>query len=379
LEEDAVAIFKRGRTYWFHFWFEGQHVQRSTKQGNPRVARQVEAAYRTELAKGMIGIAKRKPVPTLKDFAQQFIDAIQVRCAAKPRTVEFYGQQLARLLDFERMANARLNDIDEALIESFVQYRRQAVSAATVNRALATLRRLLRLAHEWRIIDRVPRVRLLQGERSREFVLTHAQERIYLESAPQPLRDVALLILETGLRVGEVLTLTSRDVHLRPAKGARFGYLQVREGKSRNARRIVSLTPRASALLEARLEASDSEYAFASKGKPLTVSYLDHVQSKLRRRLQLPQAFVLHSLRHTFLTRLGLAGVDAFTIMRLAGHSSITVSQRYVHPTPEAMEQAVAKLEMLNRLALEAMPGAEKRQPPATESATLPEATLVSH
>jgi integrase len=41
---------------------------------------------------------------------------------------------------------------------------------------------------------------------------------------------------------------------------------------------------------------------------------------------------VLHSLRHTMLTRLGESGVDAFTIMRIAGHSSITVSQRYIHP-----------------------------------------------
>ena len=50
--------------------------------------------------------------------------------------------------------------------------------------------------------------------------------------------------------------------------------------------------------------------------------------------------FVLHSLRHTMLTRLGESGVDAFTIMRIAGHSSIVVSQRYIHPTPEAVERA---------------------------------------
>ena len=43
--------------------------------------------------------------------------------------------------------------------------------------------------------------------------------------------------------------------------------------------------------------------------------------------------FVLHSLRHTILNRLGESGVDAFTIMRIAGHSSIVVSQRYVHPS----------------------------------------------
>jgi site-specific recombinase XerD len=67
--------------------------------------------------------------------------------------------------------------------------------------------------------------------------------------------------------------------------------------------------------------------------------------------LPVPQEFVLHSYRHTMLARIGEAGADAFTIMKLAGHSSVTVSQRYVHPTPEAVERVFDRLETLNRLA----------------------------
>lgn len=59
--------------------------------------------------------------------------------------------------------------------------------------------------------------------------------------------------------------------------------------------------------------------------------------------------FVIHSLRHIMLTRLGEACVDVFAIMRIAGHSGITVSQRYVHPSPEALERAFEKLEAFNR------------------------------
>ena len=88
---------------------------------------------------------------------------------------------------------------------------------------------------------------------------------------------------------------------------------------------------------------------------------------------------MLHSLRHTFLTHLGLAGVEAFTIMKLAGHSSVTVSQRYVHPTSQAMEQAVAKLEAMNCEALELAPESENRMLPATVPATSSEATAVTH
>lgn len=68
----------------------------------------------------------------------------------------------------------------------------------------------------------------------------------------------------------------------------------------------------------------------------------------VREALKRPGEFVIHSLRHTMLTRLGEDGADAFTIMRIAGHSSVTVSQRYVHPTPEGMERAFERLENLN-------------------------------
>jgi len=365
-----MSIFKRGRVYWYHFVFNGEHVQESTKQGNPRVARQMEAAHRTSLAKGEVGIKERRLAPTLKDFAQRSIDAIQVRCAAKTRTVEFYGQQLARLLDFGPLANAKLSDIDEALIESFVQHRSAQVSRATVNRALATLRRLLRLAQEWRVIDRVPRIRILNGERNLDFVLNHAQELAYLEAAAQPLKDIALLILDTGLRVGEALTLRWVDVHIAPLNGSRCGYIRIREGKTRNAIRNVSVTSRVQQMLLTRQSSANSQYVFpGANGCHMLVSSMDHMHRRTREALKLPQVFVLHSLRHTFLTRLGLAGVEAFTIMKLAGHSSVTVSQRYVHPTPQAMEHAVARLEELNRLALGVRSEAQIRQLPATVGA----------
>ncbi|HEY1924428.1 MAG TPA: tyrosine-type recombinase/integrase, partial [Candidatus Acidoferrum sp.] len=54
--------------------------------------------------------------------------------------------------------------------------------------------------------------------------------------------------------------------------------------------------------------------------------------------------FVLYSLRHTFLTRLGESGCDAWTLARIAGHSSVSMSTRYVHPSEDAVLNAVEKL-----------------------------------
>ena len=369
-----MAIFKRGNVYWYHFLWNGQHVQKSTKQGNPNVARTIEAAYRTALAKGEAGIFERKPAPTLRDFKQRFTEAIKVRCAEKRRTVAFYEEKLARLLEFEPLASARLDRIDEALIESYVQERRKQVAPATVNRQLATLRRLLRLAYEWQVINRVPRIRMLPGERNREFVLSHKGEADYLKGAPQPLRDVALLTLETGLRVGEAVALEVSDVHLDPVGDAMFGYVRVRVGKSKNARRNVPLTSCARAMLADRTGQSDSLLVFPNpQGKSYLVTSLDHQHATVRDGLQLPcpKEFVIHSLRHTYGTRLGESGADAFSIMRLMGHSSITTSQRYVHPTPQALESAVQRLEALNRKAAGASPSSGTRAGrPATVSAT---------
>ena len=388
---EADGKRKRG-VYWFNFWWKGQHIQKSTGQGNPDVARTMEAAYKTALAKGEVGILERPPAPTLKEFGQRFIDEIQVRCAAKPETVRFYALKMTRLLEFEPMASARLHAIDESLIAAYVQWRsaqpsraghnrkrphpvanQKPVSPASVNRELATLRRLLRMAHEWRVISRVPRIRLLRGERNRTFVLGHAQERLYLEMAEQPLRDAAMLMLDTGLRVGEVLNLEWPDVHLEPVGGARFGFIHVPKGKSINAKRNLSLTPRVRTMLETRQASRKSVWVFTDESGigPLSVSTLEAQHKRMKELLRLPADAVIHSFRHTFGTRLGETGADAFTIMQAMGHSTVVVSQKYVHPTPEAMERAFERLNAANEKALASLPGSPKPALPTTVSTTL--------
>jgi integrase len=138
------------------------------------------------------------------------------------------------------------------------------------------------------------------------------------------------------------------DVALVPGRGKKFGYVQIRAGKTKNAKRTVSLTARACAVLKRRLETvAVNELVFPGRSlnKPLVTTSLAHQHSAVRASLKLPEDFVIHSLRHTFLTRLGEAGADAFTIMRIAGHSSVVVSQRYVHPSDDAMEAAFERLE----------------------------------
>lgn len=350
--------------YWYRFKRNGILIRVNTKQNNKRAAEDLESAHRTRLAKCEAGLRDGRDIPTLKQFEKRFTEAIEARCIAKPRTAKFYQQKMANLLAFQPLANARLDRIDEAIIEQFVQHRRKQVARpkaasqedqkliapATVNRALATLRRALRLAQEWKILDRVPRFKMLPGERNREFVLSSEQEQVYLAACPQPLKDLATLVLDTGLRVGEALRLEWTDIHLDPINGSKLGSLQVRHGKSKNAKRVVSLTQRAVRLLKEKSRTMTDQFVFSNGGgKPYIDTSLAHLQEAVREKLNWSEEFVIHSLRHTMLTRLGEAGVDAFIIMRIAGHSSITVSQKYVHPTPESLERAFEKLEALNQ------------------------------
>ena len=128
------------------------------------------------------------------------------------------------------------------------------------------------------------------------------------------------------------------------------------------ARRTLSLTPHVVEMLKARKATSKSEWVLPgdSPDAPILVSSLDHQRNDVREILNLSAEFVINSLRHTMLTRLGEAGADAFTIMKIAGHSSVTVSQRYVHPSPDSLERAFERLDALNAAKRERTPQAPK-------------------
>jgi hypothetical protein len=55
-----MTIYKRGGVYWYKFMWQGKLVRESTKQGNDKVARNMESAHRTSLAKGEVGLREKK-------------------------------------------------------------------------------------------------------------------------------------------------------------------------------------------------------------------------------------------------------------------------------------------------------------------------------
>lgn len=365
-----MKLYKRpdSEFWWFKLTYEGRLYQRSTKVANKRDAENIASSFRTSLIKDEVGIAKRV-APTLKEFQTRFIEHVETHHANKPRTVAFYTDRMRRLVEWESFANARLHRIDADLIDRYKTMRRKKVGIVSVNRELATLRKLLRLANEWKVIKTVPKVKLLSGEPGRDFVLDYETEKTYLaickEKAPL-LHDTAVLLLDTGLRLSEALALTWEHVHLKPVGDAKYGYVQIADGKSKNAKRTVPLMSRSNDMLTQRKKMSKSIWVYPgdSPENPVLGTSLDHIHASIcrpgkgkKRQFVFSAEFVLHSCRHTALTRWGEAGADAFTIMKLAGHSSVIVSQRYVHPTPKGVEMVFDRLEVLNRKALTATGG----------------------
>jgi integrase len=120
--------------------------------------------------------------------------------------------------------------------------------------------------------------------------------------------------------------------------------MEVMSKKSRN----VPLSERIVKMVKNPRPAAKGYVFYRADGSPWPNSHLGQQHARRRTLLKMSSDFVLHSLRHTFGTRLGESGADAFTIMRLMGHSTVTVSQRYVHPSPEAVELAYERMTAMN-------------------------------
>jgi site-specific recombinase XerD len=109
----------------------------------------------------------------------------------------------------------------------------------------------------------------------------------------------------------------------------------------------MSHSQRAAGILKQQKTDTRSQWVWTSCDgrRKLTRSWPAEQFRTIRDEFKLPWDCVLHSCRHTLCTRLGEQGLDAFSIRDLAGHSSIVISQRYVHPTPKRLEQGIGLLE----------------------------------
>jgi integrase len=341
-------IYKRGKFYWYKFMWKGSLVRESTKQSNDKIARNMESAHRTSLAKGEVGIREKKAVPTLKEFLkQEFLPYVETRHATKHNTLRYYTDGSA-MLTKSALAGLRLDELTDQHGQQFAR-QHSSLSPSGINRGLRTLRRALNLAFQWKSLDRPVKVTLATGERQRDRVLNENEVKKYLDACPQPWKDCATIILDEGFRPSEVFALRWSHVFFNEDG---TGLIQVMEGKSKAAHRMLPMTSRVYELLRGHHEASgrpSEGWIFPSSSK---AGHFNGDVAKDHHKKALTdsgvKAFVPYTLRHTALTNLGeKAGGDVFVLARIAGHSSITVTQRYIHPQADAINRVFAASQML--------------------------------
>jgi integrase len=177
----------------------------------------------------------------------------------------------------------------------------------------------------------------------------------YLAAAPVLLCAVVTVLADTGIRPAECFGLRWESITW--ANG-RHGTVLVTHGKSAAARRVLPMTPRVRAVLEARWDKAERPYEGLIFPAPTASGHIEKstlkkphkkvfetVREEAKAKNKNPiRRFLMYDLRHTFLTRLGESGCDAWTLARIAGHGNTRQSMRYVHPSEDSVFGAMERI-----------------------------------
>jgi integrase len=334
-----MGLYRRGTIWWMDFVVDGRQRCESTGTSNKRLAQKILDKRKGEIAEGRFSLPKSNP-PTLKQWAEQFLETIP-----HPNTRRTYDSCIAMLLEF--FGDARLSQITPGRIEEFKLSRTKAgTGPATINRNLAVLRRMMKLAARQRMIGRTPfeEVDFLEerSQRRQARILTF-EEQMKLEAAATPLlRTLIVLLTETGLRVvREGLSLKWDDMDL--INGA----LLVRQSKTRAGIRAMPLSKLCRDVLAEwkRLTGPEfSPYLFANPNNPQ--AHLKSVRKTWKRALKNAgiEFFPIYNLRATFASRMAAAGVPDVFITQMMGQAG-GLLQTYAKAITEYRRDAIRKLE----------------------------------
>jgi integrase len=353
-----MSLYKRGGVYWFELVHGTRRYRRTTGVKSQREARQIEAAFKTALAKGDVGIIERKPVPGFRDAMSDFLGwSAQVHKTPSHRRYRTSSVALLRYFrdsaldkvtpeEVERFKTTRAGEFKTVRAGEKRKQIAKKVRPATVNRELACLKALFNFAIKADAIAKNPvsRVKFLAENNQQTRVLSYTDQQRYLANASPILRDIATLILETGMRPEEVYTLRPENVDLVRC------WLQIPYGKTAAARRRITLTANAQDVLRRRMTGLETRYLFPCESDPTRpIPKVNNAHDRAVKTSGIQPAR-LYDLRHTWATRAAMSGIDLVTLAAMLGHSRIQMVLRYAHPTQEHQTKAMERLEQFNAL-----------------------------
>ena len=345
-----MALYRRGKIWWFNFDFQGRHIQESSGFANKTAALRAESKRRTDLLDCRAGFTKCKPCPRFDEYAKKFLEWSKQQ--HRPKTYELHVLNCETLKRFFR--GRFLYEITTEMVEEFKSARKRervrwaknrSVTGATVNRALATLRLLYHRAKldKYTVQNPVTDVAMFQEPIDSMRVISFKEQAAYLTETSQPLHDIAKIILDTGMRPEEVFRLQTENLDFEQ-KTIFCPY-----GKTKAARRTIPMTDDALCLLKLRAKKATklgTPYLFPSRHdvqKP--IGSVKKAHGAAVKRASIKRHFRLYDLRHTFATRAVASGVDLPTLSALLGHAKIVTTAHYVHPAAEQKRVAMERFE----------------------------------
>ena len=302
------------------------------------MAKEVLARKRAEAAEGRYSTPAKKPSPLFEDIAAEYLQYYQAN--RRPRSVERHQMAFQALKPF--FAGHRLSDISPFLIEKYKRSRKeQGRSEVTINRELAFLKNLFTMAVTWGRASENPvkQVRFFREDNGRTRFLTEEEETRLLAACSPTLRPVVLTVLHTGFRKSELLSLTWQDVDFQ----RRMITVQASYAKNGETRSI-PMTATVTTTLRALQPTTASTAAVFLNHQGAPYRNLRNVFVAACRRGGVTDV-TFHDLRHTFASRLVMAGVDLPTVKELMGHKNITMTMRYAHLSHGHKQSAVAVLD----------------------------------
>jgi len=288
--------------------------------------------------------------PTLREFWPTFI-ADGVGNRQKASTIDA-KETIGRLYLLPELGDRSLDRIDtEQIARLKASLARGGRAAKTVNNILTVLSAALHVAIGRKKLPAMPcEVGLLKVAPPEMRFLEDAELDRLLAAASDDTRIAVLLGADAGLRLGEMVSLRWSDVDL--VRGIlyvrRSTWRDVEDTPKGGRGRTVDLTERLRAALKG------FRHLRGDKVLGTDAPTIGRRIGFATRRAGLPYSEGAHILRHTFCTRLAMAGAPANAIKELAGHRHLTTTMRYMHLSPMAREGAIR---LLDRGKVVARPG----------------------
>jgi len=197
-----------------------------------------------------------------------------------------------------------------------------APKPATVNRELALFKTVLNRAVNDGLLDRNPcrKVKLLAENNARDRVLTPEEFSRLLETAASYLRPILRLAYSTAACEGEILALTWDKVDLRK------GLLTIGPEHSKNRPRTVPLSAEMVDMLAGLPRSLRTRAVFLRHGRPVKSIRGSFTAATARAGLD---GLWFHDLRHCAITSMRKAGVPDRVIMKISGHKTLRMLDRY--------------------------------------------------